>query len=168
MIWIQIWKIYLQSNNIKTFLKFRKVFFKFNLYAGAGCPICCESKGEKEIRNYLISKNIAYYYDHSFQDCRYKLPLPFDFYLPSYNLCIEFDGLHHYEEICYRGEKLYTIQLRDSIKNNYCLEKGIRLLRIPYWGLKNVHNILRDYLLVQFGLPFRINGYYSITLEANV
>lgn len=31
------------------------------------------------------------------------LPLPFDFYLPEHNICIEFDGMQHFKPIDYWG-----------------------------------------------------------------
>lgn len=63
---------------------------------GNGCPICNESKGEKEIRRYLKDKNIKYKSQKTFDDCKYKQKLQFDFYLPEYNLCIEYNGIQHY------------------------------------------------------------------------
>jgi hypothetical protein len=48
----------------------------------SGCPICKESKGEKEIREYLIKNNVKFTRQHTFNDCKYKRKLPFDFYLP--------------------------------------------------------------------------------------
>jgi len=64
---------------------------------GNGCPKCNESKGEKEIRLFLNNKNINFINQKSFDDCRDVLPLPFDFYLPEYNTCIEYDGIQHFE-----------------------------------------------------------------------
>ena len=69
-----------------------------------------------------------------FSDCRYKLPLPFDFYLLDYNICIEYHGIQHYEPRSkFGGEIEYekTI-LRDTIKKEYCLKQNIPLLIISY------------------------------------
>ena len=33
---------------------------------------------------------------------------------------------------------------RDTIKNEYCKNKGIEFIRIPYWDLKNIEQILGD------------------------
>jgi very-short-patch-repair endonuclease len=99
-----------------------------------GCPICKESKGEKEIRNILNINNIIYKTQKRFENCKDKLPLPFDFYLPNYNLCIEYDGKQHFESInFFGGNKSFILQQkRDKIKNIYCKENNIKLLRIKY------------------------------------
>lgn len=62
------------------------------------CPICSESKGEKAIRTYLENNNIKFIQEHRFNNCKYKNLLPFDFYILSKNLCIEFDGRQYFEE----------------------------------------------------------------------
>ena len=60
--------------------------------------------------------------------------LPFDFYIYDKNIIIEYDGLHHFEPIKGWGgeEKFKTTQKNDKIKNTYCKNKGITLIRIPY------------------------------------
>lgn len=117
-----------------------------NLKKGQYCPICKESKGEKIIRLYLEKNNIEFTQEHRFDDCRHKRSLPFDFYIPSKNLCIEFDGEQHYRANNYFGgeEKLKVTQKRDEIKNEYCRDNGINLLRIPYRELDNIEKILDE------------------------
>lgn len=107
-------------------------------YNGAGCPICRESKGEREIRNYLIDKQIKYKPQHRFKDCRDKKPLPFDFYLPEHNTCIEFDGEQHFKVKEQWGgvEGLLDRQRKDKIKTEYCKENNINLIRIT--NIKNL------------------------------
>jgi very-short-patch-repair endonuclease len=100
-----------------------------------------ESKGESEVRNVLEKYNIKFVREKRFNDCRDKKPLPFDFYLPDYNLCIEFDGIHHYKETRMLISHKITLK-HDNIKNNYCKNKGINLLRIPYYEYKNIENII--------------------------
>jgi len=98
-----------------------------------GCPYCMESKGENIINKYLKSYNINYIRQHKFEDCKYKRKLPFDFYLPDYNCCIEFDGIQHYEPVKRFGvDNLLLIQKKDKIKNEYCFNNNIRLIRIKY------------------------------------
>lgn len=111
---------------------------------GNGCPDCRESKGELLIKKYLDNNTIFYYSQHRFNDCRNILPLPFDFYLPDYNLCIEFDGLQHYIPIeLFGGEETFRkLQVNDNIKNQYCTNRNIKLLRIHYSKLSNIENIL--------------------------
>ena len=122
-----------------------------NILNGRGCPVCKTpySKGEKRIEKILQSKNINFIREYSFEDCRDKAELPFDFYLPDKNLCIEYDGQQHYFAVPFGGcsedqakEAFYRTQKHDAIKNEYCKQKGIRLIRIPYYDFKNIENII--------------------------
>lgn len=102
--------------------------------AGSGCPTCNKSKGELKIRKILENKNIQFIPQKKFPDCKDIKTLAFDFYVPKLNLCIEFDGKQHFEIVEYfGGEKEFKlIQKRDEIKNNYCRDNNIKLLRIRY------------------------------------
>ena len=99
-----------------------------------GCPICNESNGEKEIRKILIKNDINYTTQKRFIKCRDIKPLPFDFYLPKLNSCIEFNGIQHYEPVThFGGYNQYIIQQkRDKIKIEYCLNNNIKLIVIKY------------------------------------
>jgi len=101
---------------------------------GKGCHICNDSKGERKIRTLLENNNIKYIFQKRFKDCKNINPLPFDFYLPDYNLCIEYDGIQHYKSInIWGGEKEFKLrQKRDQLKNEYCEKNNIRLIRIRY------------------------------------
>ena len=111
------------------------------------CPTCAksESRGEFIIRKYLEKINIEFVPQYKFDDCRDLRPLPFDFYLPSYNLIIEFDGLHHFMPV-YGQEQFEYTQRHDQMKNAYCLDNGIDLLRIPYWESNHISDILNNKL----------------------
>lgn len=101
---------------------------------GIGCKECGESKGEKEIKKILESLNIIFEKEKRFDNCKYKKPLPFDFYIPYYNICIEYDGIQHYKSIEWFGgeESLSSNKVRDQIKTNFCIENDIKLIRISY------------------------------------
>ena len=112
---------------------------------GAGCPHCNKiqnSKGETFIKEWLNRHNILYEAQKKFQDCKDKRCLPFDFYLPDYNLCIEFQGKQHYDPRFFitmckmsktKGLFYFKMQQkRDRIKKNYCKKKKIALLEIKY------------------------------------
>src|SRR5699024_7815967 len=73
-----------------------------------------------------------YEFQKRFKDCRDKNTLPFDFYIPTLNSCVEFDGKQHFEPVDYfGGEKaLKEVKRRDGIKTKYCKEKERKLLRI--------------------------------------
>jgi hypothetical protein len=101
---------------------------------GNGCPICNESKGEREIREYLINKNINFIPQYKFDDCKNVLSLPFDFYLPDYNICIEYNGIQHYKPVEHFGGEngLIIRQKNDKIKMEYCYNNDIPFLIINY------------------------------------
>ena len=106
------------------------------------CPNCNKiSYGEYLIALCLDKYNINYDRWYSFPDCRDKQPLPFDFYLPDYNILIEYDGLQHYEPK-FGEESFKKTLLHDGMKNNYCRWNNIDLLRIPYWERDNIEEIL--------------------------
>jgi len=101
---------------------------------GHGCPYCNESKGEKVIFNFLIENCIKFEQQKKFDNCKNRRKLSFDFYLPTLNMCIEFDGKQHFEPY-YKGgdEKTFEVQIEnDNIKNSYCYYNNINLLRIKY------------------------------------
>lgn len=141
--------------NMKTSILHRCLIhnYEWNVFpsvalAGCGCPKCNESRGEKQIRLWLEKNNIRYTFQHSFEDCCDIKPLPFDFYLLNKNICIEYDGKQHFEPIDYfGGEDRFKYQIKhDNIKNEYCKNNGISLLRIPYY--KNVEEELNNFLFI--------------------
>ncbi len=82
--------------------------------------------------------NYSILYDRGkwFNGCRYKYPLPFDFYihLDSKYFLIEYDGIQHFESVKgWGGEKaLKVVQRRDAIKTKFAQDNGFVLIRIPY------------------------------------
>lgn len=110
---------------------------------GQGCPKCKESHGEKNISKILDNYGIVYIQEKQFDKCIYKKPLKFDFYLPDFNLNIEYQGIQHYP-IKFKKSKYNTKHLnyfipnfksqkkRDQIKRDFCKKEKIKLLEIPY------------------------------------
>ena len=99
------------------------------------CPHCENYyKGEHILENILIENDIDYEFQKRFEDCIDQRCLPFDFYLPNHNICIEYQGLQHYQPIDYfGGEETFIIrQKHDKIKRDYCKDNGITLIEIPY------------------------------------
>lgn len=110
-----------------------------NILRGIGCPMCGGYNGEKIISQWLNNHDIPYVFQHRFVDCRDKKQLPFDFYLPEQNVCIEYDGRQHFMPIDFAGkgkewaEKQFeVVKLHDQIKTDYCKNNNIQLLRIKY------------------------------------
>jgi len=100
--------------------------------SGIGCPICNESSGEKEIRIFLEKNNIKFQRNKRFVKCRNKRTLPFDFYLPEYNMCIEFDGKQYFQSVKFWNNNIKEQRNRDNIKTTFCINNNIKLLRIRY------------------------------------
>jgi len=114
-----------------------------------GCPLCQISKGEEKVKLFLEKNNIIYKKEHRFKNCRYKQPLKFDFYLPYYNMCIEYDGEQHFKK--WNGnrdtdENFNIRKIRDQIKNDYCKNNNINLLRIKYDQFNKIDDILTEEL----------------------
>ena len=117
------------------------------------CPKCqkAKSKGEKEIKQYLITNNINF-----IQEKQVKIKghnLRFDFYVPSFNTFIEFQGIQHFEPVEYFGgiSRFSKQKIYDNLKKQYCQEQKIKLLEITYLDLdKNlVQQILSSTFKVQ-------------------
>ena len=92
------------------------------------------SYGEVLISDYLDSKNIKYDYNKSLRDCISSSKLRFDFYLPDYNTCVEFDGIQHFlPNALFGGSKEFEkTKIRDRIKNDWCFVNDINLIRFNY------------------------------------
>ena len=118
-----------------------------NWQQGYRCPFCNEKRsyGENVIEKYLVDNNIEYIREKQFSDCKDKQVLPFDFYIPHLNLCIEYDGEQHFREVkWFGGEQGFKKRIKhDKMKTEYCKENNINLLRIPYTEFKNIEEILR-------------------------
>ena len=101
---------------------------------GHGCSICNESKGERYVKNYLTIAKIKFIQQKKFTDCKHIYELPFDFYLPDLNMCIEYHGEQHFKSIPYWGgiKGLILRQKRDSIKEEYCKSNKITLVKINF------------------------------------
>lgn len=119
----------------------------FSHKQGNGCIKCNKSRGEKKVEEFLINNKIDFEFNKHFDSCRNKNTLPFDFYIPFMNLCIEYDGIQHSESIEYFGgdEKLKYQNKLDLIKDNWCLENNINIIRISYKDFNRIENILGSF-----------------------
>lgn len=114
----------------------------------SNCIICNESKGEKLIAEILEKKQIKFIRQKKFDKCKNKRLLPFDFYIKAHNLCIEYDGIQHYEPIDRFGGiyEFKKLNKNDIIKTKYCVDNNINLLRISYKD--NIIEKLNHHLLL--------------------
>jgi Zn finger protein HypA/HybF involved in hydrogenase expression len=117
---------------------------------GSGCKKCHQSNGEKLVSNILNDLKIEFKTEFKFNNCIDKSKLKFDFYIPSLNLCIEYNGLQHYKSVDFFGGEKYfkDIVRRDNIKKKYCIENSINLLVIKYGTDSNtINKVISSYLL---------------------
>jgi hypothetical protein len=111
-------------------------------FAKNGCPYCCESKGEKLIKNYLIKNSIEFTY-------QYKLEYggKADFYIKHKNFIIEFQGEQHYIPTYFGGKKSKEDQFYQCVENDFkkrlfCKNNNISIFEIPFWEKENIVEIL--------------------------
>lgn len=115
------------------------------------CGCITYSIGEKNIENLLIENSIQYVKEYKFKDLgEYR----YDFYLPTLNRLIEFDGKQHFQECggsWDENDNLEQRQARDKIKNNYAISNNIDLVRIPYWKRDTItiEMLLEDEYLIK-------------------
>lgn len=112
-----------------------------NIINGCGCPKCNKkrSKGEQKIETWLKDQRILYetekIFDWSFQK-RY------DFYLPKYQLVIEYMGIQHFKEVPFFSKTLEEQQKIDNWKKEQALKYGLFYLAISYEQFDKIETIL--------------------------
>ena len=101
---------------------------------GHGCPVCRESKLEKEIYTFLQEKNINFIYQANKRILEWLGKQSLDFYLPDYNIAIECQGEQHFIPTTFGStqitpeEYLQQIIKRDKQKLQLCNEHNIKIL----------------------------------------
>lgn len=124
------------------------------IYEKIRCPACSSSKSEILLGDILRKIDIGEVKYHvRFNDCRLKNTLEFDYAVYNRNdkilfMC-EYDGEQHYSPINFSGksyefnlEQFEKTKLRDKVKNEYCKNNNIPLIRIPYWEKDNMESFL--------------------------
>lgn len=162
--------LYLQLNNIKTRAidftsakenvlfecgcgeKFGRIWFVVKNSKENVCPKCTQkiygSSYSKAVESWLKENKIDYEVEKTFDSCKNKALLPFDFYIKEKDLLIEVDGEQHFKPINFGGiskERAIvnfedTIK-RDKIKTEWCKKHSKKLLRISYKEIKNLSYI---------------------------
>lgn len=101
----------------------------FSHLSGCGCPVCNESKLEKDVTKFLKELNVKHEKQKRFEWLgRQSL----DFYLTDYNIAIECQGIQHFEPKDFFGGKngLAEIVKRDNKKLKKCLSNGIKMIYV--------------------------------------
>ena len=116
----------------------------------SGCPNCHSSSNETVIIDWLINHKIEYIREYKFEDCKNKQPLPFDFYIPKYEILIEMQGEQHFKPVKFRKtmsdeETIRWFNYRqklDNIKKSYALDMGYTFITISY--KENINETLNN------------------------
>ena len=109
------------------------------------CPKCSKkhSKGEQNIIKWLSKNNIKFYPEYKFDWSENRR---YDFYLPDYNLVIEYMGVQHYKTIKFFQKTLEEQQEIDEWKKKKALLNGLQYFSISYLDYENIENILAQRL----------------------
>jgi hypothetical protein len=118
-----------------------------SLVSGFGCPMCASSHGEKRIKEFLEYRNICFMPQKAFVGL-YGVgngSLSYDFYLPDYNLLIEYQGEFHDGTAWQQTESEFLVQKEhDKRKSQYAVKHNINLLEIWYWDYDDIDTILQN------------------------
>lgn len=122
------------------------------------CPCQKKSKGEARIEEHLQSLGVDFAREYRDKRCRATNTLPFDFAIfrsGNLVLLIEFDGEQHYEvNDFFGGATAFESRKRnDKIKTDFCRINGIPLLRIPYWNIDSIPELIDQSLLDIMAIP---------------
>lgn len=108
------------------------------------CGCIGTSKGEYLIEEILTFNNISFEKEKTFDTCIFEdsgRKARFDFYLPEYNIIIEFDGYQHFRFTGYEWnteENYLKTVAHDKYKNQWCKDNQLKLIRIPYTHLSTL------------------------------
>lgn len=105
------------------------------------------SRYESIVDRCLCDYGIHHSTQFVFDECRDKKVLRFDFAVYANDkdnapcVLIEVDGQQHYSPIAFGGgdavDVFTGVVRRDSIKDKYCTDNGIKLIRIPFFDIEN-------------------------------
>jgi len=97
---------------------------------GHGCRKCRNSHLENKIRLFLISNNIEFEQEKTFDWLigNKNSHLYLDFYLPKHNIAIECQGVQHFIVIKNNFNKFNEVVKNDKIKELKCLEHGVKII----------------------------------------
>lgn len=113
-----------------------------NLRTGHTQSCGCErrSHGELKVAQLLIENQISFEQEKVMFKYANGHNAKFDFYIENKYL-IEYDGETHFKANLHgwhNSEQLHVQQERDAIKNQWCKDNNIPLIRIPYTHLKDL------------------------------
>ena len=120
-----------------------------NHLSGHGCRYCNLFKGEEKIAQILGDLNINFERTKMFDDLKDKKKLSYDFYIPSKNILIEYNGEQHYKFVPYfhkRKENFQKQKYHDLLKEEYAKNNGFKLLTISYKNFNIIEEEVVNFL----------------------
>lgn len=101
------------------------------IHRNVKCPSCqAISYKVYELKN-LFEDALT---EKRFDDCRNIRPLPFDIFVPSLNLLIEYDGEQHFRNgFGISNNEHEQLKIRDLVKTNYAIDNKFNFIRIAYF-----------------------------------
>lgn len=165
---------YLELNNLKLLSDYKKSNEKLKILCTCGdifyasfnkikssnqirCNKCTKSMSKIEIltESFLKINNVKFDKQYKFKDLktRYNVYLRFDFVIydnQDIKLLLELDGEQHFKSVeRFGGESEYLNRLKnDNLKNEYCSNNNINLIRIPYWKFNKINEELTKILKI--------------------
>ena len=128
----------------------------------AGCKSCIESKGETALRNILNKYNFNFIQEYKVLPYMYR----YDFFLPSFNIYIEYNGIQHYKPVKrFGGNEAYLKTIKnDKLKKSIVRQNNGCLITISYHHSdeKTIELELIKYLKLTFKYWFLIDGKISV------
>lgn len=109
---------------------------------GNGCRKCKRTNGENKISELLTKLSYEFEIEYKIKDFKFR----YDFYIPSINLLIEYDGIQHFKPIEFFGgiEGYKKVKKVDEIKTYLAKKYKYRLLRISYKEIKHLESNLKE------------------------
>ena len=125
-----------------------------HFYRGDCCPLCNASIGETKIYEYFITNDIKFifkYKAHKLMNVDY---LRFDFYLPEFDIYIQFNGEQHHKTVMWANSmslaelnaNLIQEQHHDELKFNYCQKNHLDFIVLDYWQRDDIEVHLENEL----------------------
>jgi len=127
-------------------------------FKNTGCPQCKSSNGERLLMQIVKGLDVKHKAEYKFPHdpdngspgCMNKKQLPFDMRIKvnMIDMCIEFDGIQHFQEVGMFGgaKSLASQRKRDYIKSMYCFNNRIPLLRIHYMDVDIMEDLVVGFI----------------------
>lgn len=126
--------------------------YKF-IKQGRRCPYCNMSNAEEIITRFLENNNYIFEYQYKFNDLLSPKNsfLIFDFLIKinNENILLEYQGKQHYKTVSYFNDTKEILEYRnkcDKLKEKYCIDNEIPLIKIHYWEKDNIIQSLKKRL----------------------